>query len=51
MITESRVGKLAGVGVTNTRYFPNCVSTKAKPFEQQETVEKILAAQPIRRCR
>lgn len=40
VITESRVGKLAGVGVTNTRYFPNCVSTKAKPFEQQETVEK-----------
>lgn len=42
VITESRVGKLAGVGVSNTRYFPNCVSTKVKTFESQETVEKKL---------
>jgi glycosyltransferase involved in cell wall biosynthesis len=40
VITESRVAKLAGIGVTNTRYFPNCVSTKTRPFEQQETAEK-----------
>ena len=43
VITESRVGKLAGVGVTNTRYFPNCVSTKVKTVEPQETVEKKLS--------
>lgn len=40
VITESRVGKLACIGVTNTRYFPNCVSTKVAPFEQQGTAEK-----------